>query len=59
MGLIHKNNVKDYWSTEDIISTSFFPKIMLRDEYHNTLTFFHLSDNKIYHQKGSPDYDPR
>ena len=45
MGLIHKNNVKDYWSTEDIISTPFFPKIMLRDEYHNILAFCHLSDN--------------
>ena len=32
MGLIHKNNVKDYWSTEDIISNPFFPKIMSRDE---------------------------
>ena len=50
--------VKDYWSTEDIISTPFFPKIMLRDEYHNILTFFHLYDNEIYPQKGSPDYDP-
>ena len=59
MGLIHKNNVKEYWSTEDIISTPFFPKIMSRDEYHNILTFFDLSDNKIYPQKGSPDYDPR
>ena len=59
MGLIHKNNVEDYWSTEDIISTPFFPKIMSRDEYHNILTFFHLSDNEIYPQKGSPDYDPR
>ena len=59
MGLVHKNNVKDYWSTEDIISTPFFPKIMSRDEYHNILTFFHLSDNEIYPQKGSPDYDPR
>ena len=58
MGLSHKNNVKDYWSTEDIISTPFFPKIMSRDEYHNILTFFHLSDNEIYPQKGSPDYDP-
>ena len=59
MGLIHKNNVKDYWSTEDIISTPCFPKIMLRNEYQNILTFFHLSDNEIYLQKGSPDYDPR
>ena len=51
MGLIHKNNVKEYWSTEDIISTPFFPKIMSRDEYH--LSFI------IYPQKGSPEYDPR
>ena len=32
---------------------------MSRDEYHNILTFFHLSDNEIYPQKGSPDYGPR
>ena len=32
---------------------------MSRDEYHNILTFFHLSDKEIYPQKGSPDYDPR
>ena len=26
MGLIHKNNVKGHWSTEDIISTPIFSK---------------------------------
>ena len=59
MGLVKKNDVKDYWSTDVILSTPFVRTLMSRDEYHNTLTFFHLTDNSIYPSKGSDDYNPR
>ena len=39
MGLVKKNDVKDYWSTDELLSTQFVRTLMSRDEYHNTLTF--------------------
>lgn len=59
MGIVKKNDIKDYWSCDEVICTPFFAKIMSRDEYHNILTFFHLTNNVDYIRKGSPGYDPR
>ena len=59
MGLVQKEDVKMYWSTEELVSTPFFPNIMSRDEYHNHLTFFHLYDNNYYPEREDPDYNPR
>ena len=46
MGLIKKKpDIKQYWSMDEMLSTSFVRNIMSRDEYHNILSFFHLCDN--------------
>ena len=36
MGIIHKDNAKQYWSTDELISTPFFRTLMSRNEYATT-----------------------
>ena len=59
MGLLKKQDIKDYWSMDKMITTPFFRKMMSRDKYHNMQSFFHLCDNATYPKKGDADNDPR
>ena len=59
MGIIKRNNIKEYWSTDESITAPFIPRLMSRNEFHNIMTFFHLVDNTNYPARDSPDYDPR
>ena len=59
MGLIQKHDIKQYWSMDEMLATSFVRKLMSRDEYHNIQTFLHLCDNETYPKKTDPEYDPR
>ena len=45
MGLVNQEDIRDYWSTDEVLSTPFFSQIMSRDKFMNFLSFFHLSDN--------------
>ena len=58
-GVVKKDNVKSYWSTDSILSTPFPKKVMSRDEFLNIFSFFHLCDNKTYVKRGQEGYDPR
>ena len=58
-GVVKKDNVKSYWSTDDVFSTPFPRKVMRRDEFFNIFSFLHLCDNATYVQKGQDGYDPR
>ena len=58
MGVVKKENIRDYWSMDSIIETPFVRTVMSRNFFQTILTFFHLADNDIY-PKGSDDYDPR
>ena len=57
MGLVVKRDVNDYWSTNDVTSTPFFPKCMPRDRFWILITYLHLSDNSL-HDKKSAAYTP-
>ena len=54
-----KDNVKSYWSTDDVYGTPFPRKVMSRDEFFNIFSFLHLCDNATYVIKGQDGYDPR
>lgn len=58
MGLVNQENIQDYWSTDEVLSTPFFPEIMSRDKFMNILTFFHLCDNDNYVPRGQAGYNP-
>ena len=58
MGLVNQENIQDYWSTDEVLSTSFFHEIMARDKFINILTFFHLCDNDNYVPLGQAGYNP-
>ena len=42
MGLVNQEDIRDYWSTDEVLSTPFFSQIMSRDKFMNILSFFHL-----------------
>ena len=58
MGLVNQENIQDYWSTDEVPSTPFFPQIMSRDKFMNILTFFHLCDIDNYVPLGQEGYNP-
>ena len=58
MGLMIQENIQDYWSTDEVLSTPFFPQIMSRDKFMNILTFFHLCNNDNYIPRGQEGYNP-
>ena len=58
MGLVRKDAIEDYWSTDAAISTPFFQNVMPRDKFGNIMSFFHLADNALYMPHGQPGYDP-
>ena len=45
MRLVTQEDIRDYWSTDEVLSTQFFSQIMPIDKFMNILTFFHLCDN--------------
>ena len=59
MGLVKKNDVKDYWFKDFVLETPFVQTVMSRDLFLNIMHFFHLADNITYPNKNSDDYDPR
>ena len=45
MGIINMSDMKDYWSTDPILSHSWFPTIMSRDRFLQILQCLHLVNN--------------
>ena len=41
-----KNRIKDYWSTDQLISTPMFAQIFSRDRFLSILKFLHFNDNQ-------------
>lgn len=58
MGLISQIDVTDYWTTNPVTSTPFFPACMARDRFLLILTFLHLNDNTFYIPRGNENYNP-
>jgi hypothetical protein len=58
MGLVVKQDIEQYWSTDEIDGTPFFGKYMSRDRYHLILWNLHVSDNTNEVEHGMPGFDP-
>ena len=57
MGLIVMRDIRDYWSTSNVLSHPFFPTYLSRDRFWLLMSFFHLSDNRVHAERG-PNYTP-
>ncbi|XP_030638827.1 piggyBac transposable element-derived protein 4-like [Chanos chanos] len=51
MGLVKKNNMRDYWTADPMLSTPFFPIVFSQDRFFLLLHALHFSDS-------SPSSDP-
>lgn len=45
MGLNQKNRIKDYWSTDKLITTPIFGELFTKDRYLSILRYLHFADN--------------
>ena len=45
MGLNQKNHIKDYWSTDKLITTQIFGELFTRNRCLSVLRFLHFADN--------------
>lgn len=43
---VKKSDIKDYWSTDNLIDTPPFRQIMARDRYLEILRYFHFGNNQ-------------
>lgn len=57
MGLLHLPQVRDYWSTNEILATPWFPSIMSRDRFFKILRYLHLFDSSKQKKRGEEGYD--
>ncbi len=54
-GIIRKPTLEDYWSTDSMIETPIFGKVMARNRFEIILTYLHFNDN----EKRAPTCDDR
>ena len=45
MGILRLPQVRDYWTTSEVLSTPWFSSIMPRDQFFTILKFLHLADS--------------
>ena len=50
MGMLHLPQVKNFWSTNVILATPWFPGITSRDRFYTVLSYLHLADSKSQKQ---------
>ena len=53
-----QSDINEYWSTDPVTSTPFFPATMSRDRFLLITSFFHLVNNDSYIPCGRPGHDP-
>ena len=58
MGLVQQMSLNDYWSTDKILSTPFFPTIMPRNRFLGILNCLHLNNNEKHVARDHTEYDP-
>lgn len=54
MGLIRKNKIHDYWSTNPLLSTPIFGKFFSRDRFKLLLRFLHFNNNASTSHQNDP-----
>ena len=57
--ILHKQNLKSFWTKNEVYHTPFPYKVMKRDFFLNIFAFLLLCDNATYIKKGHGGYDPR
>lgn len=57
MSLVRKESFDSYWSTREIIESSFASKHMNRNRFRAIYSCLHLNDNAFYKPRGHPEYD--
>lgn len=45
MGMLRLPQIRDYWATDEVLSTPWFPSIMPRDRFFQIMRFLHLVDS--------------
>ena len=58
MGMLRLPQIRDYWATDEVLSTAWFPSIMPRDRFFQIMRFLHLVDSSQQRKKGEEGYDP-
>ena len=58
-GIAKKDLLRDYWSVDSVMSTTFPTSIMSRREFFNIMSFLHCCDSSDYPGRGQPRYDPQ
>lgn len=58
MGMLRLPQIRDYWATDEVLSTPWFPSIMPRDRFFQIMRFLHLVDSSQQRKKGEEGYDP-
>jgi hypothetical protein len=57
MGHVEKDTIQEYWSTDELVETPIFRKVMPRDRFTMLLKFLHFSNNNEKLSKYNPFYD--
>ena len=58
MGMLRLPQIRDYWATDEVLNTPWFPSIMPRDRFFQIMRFLHLVDSSQQRKKGEEGYDP-
>jgi len=57
MSLVEKPHIKDYWSTNPVLQTTYASKLMKRDRFISIFSMLHIANNDKYVRKCQPGYD--
>ena len=58
MGLLKLPMLRDYWSTNQVLATPWFPSVMARERFFSILRYLHLVDSSLQKKRGEVGYDP-
>ena len=57
MGVVSLPSLKHYWTTDPILSHSWFGSVMSRNRFSQILRYFHIADNTTAPSRSDPDYN--
>ena len=58
-GIMKKDLLKSYWSTDSVLIKPLPRTVMSRVDFYNILSFLHCYNNSKYISKGQPGYNPK
>ena len=57
MGLLKLPQIRDYWSTNEVLAMPWFPAVMSRDHFFTINGFIHLADSSKQKMEDEEGYD--